>query len=62
MKKEAGKIWRIRKMKTGTTKQTRSKIAKATLRVGVYRIGAHPDFGNEKTAPKLIYSHLLKFP
>ncbi len=44
----------IRKMKKGAAKQTRGKIAKATLRVGVYRIGAHPDFGNEKTAPKLI--------
>ncbi len=41
-------------MKTGVAKQTRSKITKATLRVGVYRIVAHPDFGNEKTAPKLI--------
>ncbi len=44
----------IRKMKKGAAKQTRGKIAKATLRVGVYRIWAHPDFGNEKTAPKLI--------
>ncbi len=41
-------------MKTGTTKQTRSKIAKATLRVGVYRFTAHPDIGNEKIALKLI--------
>ncbi len=41
-------------MKTGAAKQTHSKIAKATLRVGVYRITAHPDIGNEKTAPKLI--------
>ena len=34
-----------KKEKTGTTKQTRSKIAKATLRVGVYRITTQPDFG-----------------
>ncbi len=31
-----------------------AKSQKATLRVGVYRITAHPDIGNEKTAPKLI--------
>ncbi len=41
-------------MKKGAAKQTRSKIVKAPLRVGVYRIEAHPDFVNEKTAPKLI--------
>ncbi len=34
----------IRKIKKGAAMLTRGKIAKAPLRVGVYRIGAHPDF------------------
>jgi len=38
-------------MKIGAAKQTRSKIANATLRVGVYRITAHPDIGMKKPLP-----------
>lgn len=43
-----------KRMKNRHNKTDSEQIAKATLRVGVYRITAHPDFGRRKTAPKLI--------